>query len=447
MKNLPLVALVGATNAGKSSLFNRLVGRQDAIVAREAGTTRDSVIREVSGEKPFLLVDTAGLKDPTDDFEATIQDQVDDAIASADLILLVKDATENATQKDRDLAKKILRSRKPVILILNKIDLKERQPREEFLRLGIADIIETSAEHSQGLAKLREIIAKNIPHVSAPKSDENSLKIALIGRPNVGKSNLFNSLAKKQQAIVAPIAGTTRDINRTKVKYKSREIELLDTAGVRRNGKIERGIEKFSVLRTVAAIEESDICLLLIDVREIGTALDAKLAGMIAEAGKGLILIISKWDLAGEEFAAEATLAKLRETFDFVPWAPVIFTSSVTGQNVTKIFELANQIAAERVREIPTRQLNDVLQKTVAKHPPAGLKNTFPKMRYMVQTDVNPPWFVIFGSNFKFIHWSYKRFLENSFRESFGFSGTPIKFSFRDEKQIRENRENNSDKK
>ena len=446
MKNLPFVALVGATNAGKSSLFNRLTGAvrhstDAAIVAREAGTTRDSVMRTVDDR--FMLVDTAGLKDPADDFEATIQQQVDDAISSADLILLVKDATEFASNDDRTLAKKILRSRKPVILILNKIDLKNHQPREEFLRLGIRDIIEVSAEHNQNIAKLRNEIAKNIPPTTTPKSDEKSLKIALIGRPNVGKSQLFNTLCQKQQAVVAPVAGTTRDINRVKVKYKGREIEMLDTAGVRRSGRIEQGIEKFSVLRTVAAIEESDICLLLLDTGELATALDQKLAGLIAESGKGLILVVSKWDLASEEFAAEESLAKLRELFDFTPWAPVIFTSSVSGQNVAKIFEIATNIAAERLREISTRQLNDILQKTVAKHPPAGLKNTFPKMRYIVQTDTAPPWFVIYGSNFKFIHWSYKRFLENSFRENLGFNGTPIKFSFRDEKQMKMNREGN----
>lgn len=486
-QKLPLVAIVGQTNAGKSSLFNRLAGfsrENGAIVAREAGTTRDSVVREVTLDdenynsrekthfaKRFLLVDTAGLKNPEDEFEATIQDQVDDAIDSADLILLVKDSTEFATQKDRDLARKILKSKKKVLLILNKIDLKGHQPREEFLRLGIRDIYEISAEHNQGMAKLRAEISKNLPQNSkiSVNSDEElfdenfdeknesekfeeisaeneTLKIALIGRPNVGKSNLFNALSQKQQAIVAPIAGTTRDINRVKIKFKKREIELLDTAGVRRSGKIEQGIEKFSVLRTVSAIEESDVCLLLIDVNELNTALDQKLAGMIAEAGKGLVLVVSKWDSVEDKdaFTRDALAPQIAAAFDFVPWAPLIFTSSITGQNVTKIFEIATQIFNERQRKIPTRKLNDVLQRTVASHPPAGLKNTHPKFRYIVQTDISPPWFVIYGANFKFIHWSYKRFLENNFRKEFGFNGTPINFSFRDEKQIKANRENDS---
>jgi GTP-binding protein len=268
------------------------------------------------------------------------------------------------------------------------------------------------------------------------------LKLALIGRPNVGKSNLFNTLAGKQQAIVAPVAGTTRDINRVAVKFHGQTVELLDTAGVRRPGKIEQGIEKFSVLRTVAAIEEADICLLLMDVSELNTSLDQKLAGMIADAGRGLIIVISKWDLAGEnEENADEILHQIAATFDFVPWASVIFTSSITGKNVAKIFDLAAGIQAEREKQIPTRKLNDLLQKAVLRHPPAGLKNTHPKFRYVVQTDIAPPWFVIYGSNFKHIHWSYKRYLERQWRETFGLAGTPIKFSFRDEKQIKANRE------
>lgn len=453
-KKLPIVAIIGQTNAGKSALFNRIVGSQDAIVAREAGTTRDSVVRTVNGPKPFILVDTAGLKTPEDDFEATIQDQIDDAIASADIILLVKDRTEIATQSDRDIAKKALKSKKPVILVLNKSDLKEKLPTEDFLRLGVKDIIETSAEHNQGVRHLLNLITKNlateetISDNQEPTENEDTLKIALIGRPNVGKSHLFNTLAGKQQAIVANVAGTTRDINRVTVKYHGQNVELLDTAGVRRKGKIEQGIEKFSILRTVSAIEEADICLLLMDVNELNTGVDQALAGMISDAGKGMIIVVSKWDsVEGKDaFTRDALAPQISATFDFVPWAPLIFTSSVTGQNVTKIFELATQITKRRQQQIPTRKLNDLLQRAVMAHPPAGLKNTHPKFRYMVQTDVNPPWFVIYGSNFKFIHWSYKRYLERKMRETFDFIGTPIRFSFRDEKQIKANREKSAEK-
>lgn len=458
-KKLPIVAIIGQTNAGKSALFNRIVGFQDAIVAREPGTTRDSVVRTV--DEKFILVDTAGLKTPEDDFEATIQDQIVDAVDSADLILLVKDRTEYVTDEDRRIAKTALRSKKPVVLILNKSDLKEKLPEKEFLRLGIKNIIQTSAEHNQGIKDLKleisKIINKPLSRSNYKKGDtsDDSLKIALIGRPNAGKSNLFNALAGKQQAIVANVAGTTRDINRITVKYKNRDLELLDTAGVRKKGKIERGIEKFSILRTVSAIEESDICLLLMDINELNTSVDLSLAGMISEAAKGLIIVITKWDEYSEkesnedsenERDADRILAQMRTKLDFVPFAPVIFTSAITGKNLPKIFELATEIDKRRKQQIPTRKLNDVLQKAVLSHPPAGLKNTYPKMRYIVQTDTCPPWFVIYGANFKHIHWSYKRYLERQFREKFDFSGTPIRFSFRDEKQIQDNRNKKTSK-
>ena len=441
-QKLPTIAIVGHANAGKSSLFNRLVRAKQAIVAAEAGTTRDNVIGTVDlGDRQFRVVDTAGMKPAEDEFEASIQDQIADAIELADAIVLVIDSTRYPDQKDRDLAKKILRGQKPTFLAINKTDLKESLKPDEFRRLGIKDMLPISAEHNSGIRQLVDKLAQVLPK-STEHVDDDTLRVALIGRPNVGKSNLFNRLAGKQQAIVAPIAGTTRDINRIPIRYHGQSIELLDTAGVRRPGKIERGIEKFSVLRTVSAIDEADICLLLMDVNELGTGIDQKLAGMISEAGKGLVIVVSKWDsVEGRDaFTRDALAPQITATFDFVPWAPLIFTSSVTGQNVTKIFDLITTIAKERDRKITTRKLNDLLQRAIMRHPPAGLKNTHPKFRYIVQTDVRPPWFVIYGSNFKFIHWSYKRYIERQFREEFGFSGTPIKFSFRDEKQIKANR-------
>jgi len=440
---LPTVAIIGQANVGKSSLFNRFVRSRQAIVAQEAGTTRDNVLGKVrSGDHTFWMVDTAGLKDPNDDFEASIQEQITEAADAADVILVVVDATQYPSDEDRIVAKKALRSKKPVILLLNKNDLKGALLTDEFRRLGIKDIIRTSAEHNEGIAEAINLITDQIP----PKSDvapDNIIRVSLIGRPNVGKSNLFNTLAGKQQAIVANIAGTTRDVNRILVKYKGQSIELLDTAGMRKPGKQEVGIEKFSVLRSLQAIEESDVCFLLMDVNELNTQLDQRLAGIIDDAGKGMVIVVSKWDSVEDKdaFTRDALAPKISRTFDFVPWTPLIFTSSVTGQNVTKLFDLVLEITTRRSQEIKTRQLNDLLQTAVAKHPPAGLKNTHPKLRYMVQTDVAPPWFVIYGSNLKFIHWSYKRYLERLMREKFDFIGTPIKFSFRDEKQIKANRE------
>jgi GTP-binding protein len=441
--NLPTVAIIGRANAGKSSLFNRMVRSQQAIVAREAGTTRDNVLGKVTfDDHQFWLVDTAGLKDAEDDFEASIQDQIEEAALAADIIIVTIDSTEYIGDEERMVAKKALKSKKPVILALNKADLKGSLPTEEFRRLGIKEIIRTSAEHNSGVTDVLSAIVREIPQ-RTQQEDDDILRVALIGRPNVGKSNLFNSLAGKQQAVVANIAGTTRDVNRIQLKYNKRTIELLDTAGVRRQGKQEVGIEKFSVLRTLQAIEQSDICLLLMDVNELNVALDQRLAGVIAEAGKGLVLVVSKWDaVEGKDaYTRDALAPRIARTFDFTPWAPLIFTSSVTGQNVTKLFDLALEIEARREQETKTRILNDLLQKAVQKHPPAGLKNTHPKLRYMVQTDTRPPWFVIYGSNLKFVHWSYKRYLERLLRETYNYSGMPIKFSFRDEKQIKSNKE------
>lgn len=443
MSKLPTVAIVGQTNVGKSSLFNRLYGSQEAIVAREPGTTRDNVIRRISdGEKSFWLVDTAGLKDAADEFEASIQEQIAEATELADVIVVVVDSTQYPSDEDRRIAKIALKSKKPVILVLNKIDLKGSLPVDEFRRLGIKIILQTSAEHNQGLGTMRATIYSQIPVVRETEPDD-VLRIALIGRPNVGKSHLFNTLAGKQQALVANIAGTTRDVNRVGVRFHQRDIELLDTAGVRRSGKQEVGIEKFSVLRTLHAIEEADICFLLMDVNELNTQLDQKLAGLIKEAGRGLVLVVSKWDSVEDRdaYTRDNLAPQIARQFAFVPWAPLIFTSSVTGQNVTKLFDLAIDIDARRKQQMKTTELNKILQTCIRKHPPAGLKNTMPKLRYMVQTDLSPPWFVIFGANLKFLHWSYKRYLERNIRENHDFTGTPIMFSFRDEKQIKANRQ------
>lgn len=440
---LPTVAIIGQANVGKSSLFNRFVRSRQAIVAKEAGTTRDNVLGKVKfGDHVFWMVDTAGLKDPNDEFEASIQEQITEAADAADVILVVVDSTQYLSDEDRIVAKKALKSKKPVLLLVNKTDLKGALPIEEFRRLGIKEIIRTSAEHAEGVEETLRTITELIPTRIDPVVD-NIVRVSLIGRPNVGKSNLFNTLAGKQQALVANIAGTTRDVNRIQVKYKGQAIELLDTAGMRKPGKQEVGIEKFSVLRSLQAIEESDICFLLMDVNEINTQLDQRLAGIIDEAGKGMVIVISKWDSVIEKdaFTRDALAPRIARKFDFVPWAPLIFTSSVTGQNVTKLFDLVLEIMERRAQQPKTRQLNDLLQKVVQKHPPAGLKNTHPKLRYMVHTDTSPPWFVIHGSNLKYLHWSYKRYLERNMRETFDYVGTPIKFSFRDEKQIKANRE------
>ena len=433
MKSLPIVAIVGRANVGKSSLFNSILSKREVIVARESGTTRDSISSKASWKnQDFWIVDTAGMKDAEDDFELTIQDQITQAVDGADVIVVVTEAGATISEEDRRVAKMALRSKKPVILAVNKSDDINNSRVPEFMKLGIKDIIETSAAQNRNIHVLLDSIIKLIPEAKADAPD-NLLRVALIGRPNVGKSHLFNSLSKKQQAIVANVAGTTRDINRNVVRYHDRDIEILDTAGIRKASKIEKGIEYFSYLRTLHAIDQADICLLLMTADELNVAVDQKIAGMIKEAGKGLILVVSKWDAVEEKtpFTRDELAAQISHTFDFIAWAPLIFTSSVTGQNVTKIFELVTQVEETRKQRIATKDLNRWLQDVIEKHPPAGLKNRMPKLNYMVQESDNEcPSFKIFGSSTKFIHWSYRRYMEKNLRYKYDFTGTPLQLWF-----------------
>lgn len=433
-KSVPIVAIVGRANVGKSSLFNAILDRREAIVADEPGTTRDSIMAKASfNGRDFWLVDTAGIKDPNDEFEFTIQEQITQAADSADVIWVVVEANVMITEEDRRVAKLALKSKKPVFLVVNKVDkARKRDVYADFQRLGIKPVIGTSATHKEGVEGLLERLVQVIPEATITEDDDR-LRIAILGRPNVGKSYLFNTLAKKQQAIVADRAGTTRDINRSIVRYNGREIELLDTAGIRRSGKIEVGIEKFSVIRSLSAIEQADVCFLLMDASELNVQLDQKIAGMIKEAGKGLVLVVSKWDaVEGKDaYTRDALAPQIADQYDFVPWAPLIFTSSVTGHNVTKLFDLAENISKERAKRIKTVELNRWLKQVTDKHPPAGLKNRAPKLNYMVQEDDNPiPAFKIFGSHTKFLHWSYKRYMERALREVYGYEGTPIQLWF-----------------
>lgn len=425
-----IVAIVGRANVGKSSLFNTIIGRREAIVADEPGTTRDSITAKASwDDKDFWLVDTAGLKEAKDAFELTIQEQIVEAVAAADIITVMIEADVPVTTEDRRIAKMALKSKKPVILIVNKADKNRRAKREDWLKLGIKHVFPTSVTQRTGIDELLDNISGHLPKASI-KEESNRIHVGILGRPNVGKSALFNALAQKQQAIVADRAGTTRDVNRTVVRYNQREIEIMDTAGIRRAGKIERGVEYFSVLRSLATIEQSDVCLLIMDANELNVQLDQKIAGLIKEAGKGLILVVSKWDSVDKDaYTRDQIAPRIAANFEFVPWAPLIFTSSVTGQNVTKLFDLISDIAVTRTMRFKTSELNSWLRQIVDEHPPAGLKNRSPKLNYIVQEDDNGlPSFKVFGAHTKFLHWSYKRYMDRKFREKWPLSGTPLKF-------------------
>lgn len=428
---VPIVAIVGRANVGKSSLFNALLGKRNAIVADEPGTTRDSITAKASCQgKDFWLVDTAGLKSPADDFELTIQEQISEAAAAADLIAITVEADVPITEEDRRLATMSLKTKKPVILIINKIDKYRRAQLEDWQRLGIKQGIATSATQKTGITELLELITDQLP--AATIKDTPFISVSFIGRPNVGKSSLFNALAKKQQAIVADKAGTTRDVNHAYIRYRQKTIRLADTAGIRRQGRIERGVEHFSVLRALAAIEQSDICLLLIDSGELDVQLDQKIAGLVKDAGKGLILVVSKWDkLDKDAYTHNKITSLIAANFAFVPWAPLIFTSAINDQNVSKLYELLLDIYIARHQKILTPELNRWLRQAVSTHPPAGLKNRAPKLNYVVQEDDQDwPNFKIFGAHTKFLHWSYKRYLDRKFRETWPLAGTPLKFWF-----------------
>jgi len=431
---LPVVAIVGRANVGKSSLFNAILDRREAIVADEPGTTRDSLLARATFDgHAFWLVDTAGMKTAEDEFEATIQEQIAQAADSADVVWAVAEAGTIITEEDRRVARMALKTGKPVFLVVNKIDkARKHDIVTDFERLGIKPIVGISATHKEGIVGLLERLVAVIPEATH-EEDDGALHIALVGRPNVGKSALFNALASKQQAIVADRAGTTRDVNRVAVRFRGRTIELMDTAGIRRPGKIGQGVEHFSVLRSLAAIEQADVCILLMEANELNVQLDQKIAGMVREAGKGLILAVSKWDIVEDKTTTTRdTLAtQVATTFDFVPWAPLIFTSAITGQNITKLFDIAFAIDEERHKRLKTSELNQWLRRAVDQHPPAGLKNRSPKLNYIVQEDDNPtPAFKIFGSQTKFLHWSYRRYLEHSMRDTFGFAGTPVQLWF-----------------
>lgn len=433
---LPVVAIVGRANAGKSSLFNRLINRRQAIVARESGTTRDAVMGELDVDGGvLLLLDTAGLKHPDDDFEATIQDQIADTAASANLILVVVDGTAPLSQEDRAVAKLAHKSGKPAILVINKTEGSHDVARyADFFRLGVEPVVLVSALHNQGINELVAAILQIVK--PRPRQAKTELTVALVGRPNAGKSSLFNSLVGGRAALVAEAAGTTRDVNRATAKFNGQEFTLLDTAGIRRAGKINRGIERFSVNRALTAIAEADVVLLVIDATEPGVALEQKLAGIIKEAGKGLILVATKWDLVDKDaYTHDELLAKLRADFQHVPWALFSVTSAVSKQNLGRLLELVTSIAGERTKQLKTSELNRWLGQVTAAHPPAGLRNLHPKLKYMTQTGINPPQFTIFGRNSRVLHFSYKRYLERELRETFGFIGTPVNFRFEDDRR------------
>lgn len=430
----PIVAIVGRPNVGKSTLFNRLVGERAAITASESGTTRDAVSGTVSwGRHNFMLSDTAGFDVPVGEIEAQAQEQVQDTIATANVIIVVVDGTTMPTSEDRAIAKLALKSKKPVVLAINKSDVKGGD--NDYDRLGIREQVRVSGIHGQGSGDLLDIVTAHIAAMPAGTA-RNVVTLALLGRPNVGKSSLLNALVGKPEAIVSEVAGTTRDVRSANLTYHAQTIQLLDTAGLRRRGKIVPGVEKFSTIRTAAAIAQADVCVVVMDATELSVAGDQHIAGMVKDAGKGLIIVVNKWDLPEKDEKTQAHLTKrLARDFEFVPWAPLVFTSATTKLHVRELLGLAVEINERRAAQIPTGPLNRVLADIIRKHPPAGPGNIQPKINYITQTGSNPPTFTLFSSHPKSIHFSYPRYIENSLRAVYDLTGTPIKLEFRSKRR------------
>ena len=432
----PLVAIVGRPNVGKSMLFNRLVGQRLSIVEDTPGVTRDRLYAECEwcGRK-FDMVDTGGIE-PTTDSEILLfmREQAQIAINSATVIVLVTDLRTGVTAADKDVANMLLRSKKPVVLAVNKADSTGATDVGvyEFYSLGLGDPIPVSAVHGHGTGDLLDQCLKYFPEEDAEEEDDDSIKVAVIGKPNVGKSSLINCILGQKRVIVSDIAGTTRDAVDTPLENEYGRYVFIDTAGIRRKSKVDERVEKFSVMRAQLAIERADVCLIMIDARDGVTDQDTKIAGLAHEAGKASIIVVNKWDLVDKE---TGTMEKLRKDvlrdLSFMSYAPVLFISAMTGQRTDRLYELINYVNDQSSMRITTGMLNNVLSDAQARVQPPTDKGRRLKIYYMTQTGVKPPNFVVFCNSKELFHFSYQRYLENQIRAVFGLEGTPIRMVIR----------------
>ena len=432
----PLVAIVGRPNVGKSMLFNRLVGQRLSIVEDTPGVTRDRLYAECEwcGRK-FDMVDTGGIEPSTDsEILLFMREQAQIAIDSATVIVLVTDIRTGVTAADKDVANMLLRSKKPVVLAVNKADSTgaEDPAIYEFYSLGLGDPIAVSAVHGHGTGDLLDACLAHFPETDEDEEESDCIKVAVIGKPNVGKSSLINHILGEKRLIVSNMAGTTRDAVDTLFENKLGRYMFIDTAGIRRKSKVEERVEKFSVMRAQMAIERADVCLIMIDARDGVTEQDTKIAGLAHEAGKASIIIVNKWDLVDKE---TGTMEKMRKDImrdlSFMSYAPILFISALTGQRTDRIFELINFVNDQSNMRITTGMLNNVLADAQARVQPPTDKGRRLKIYYMTQTGIKPPNFVIFCNSRELFHFSYQRYLENQIRSVFGLEGTPIRIVIR----------------
>jgi GTP-binding protein len=452
----PIVALVGRPNVGKSTLFNRIVGRRMAIVEDLPGTTRDRLYAEADwGGVDFIVVDTGGLEVGTDKRQAVkstqpppigqtagvesglfldqMRDQAQIAIAEAEVVVFLVDAEAGLTSSDQEVADVLRRTEKPVILVANKADNNRRRADAvEFYALGLGDPIPISAQHGHGTGDLLDAIVEALPSAEEEEEENERIKIAIVGRPNVGKSSLLNRLLGVERVIVSEVAGTTRDAIDTEIEFEGEQMVIIDTAGIRRRGKIAPGVEKYSVLRALKAINRADVCLLLIDAQDKVTAQDQHIAGYILDEAKSVVVVVNKWDTVEKDTHTMPQYTKeIRAALRFMDYVPVLFISAKTGQRVQQTLQVALQVRTERTRRISTADLNRLLQDTVARHPPKSKSGQRARFYYVTQPEVDPPTFVFFVNDHKLVHFTYKRYLENRIREAHGFLGTPLRLVFR----------------
>ncbi|GBD12630.1 GTPase Der [bacterium HR24] len=431
----PVVAIVGRPNVGKSTLFNRLTGGRKALVEDIPGTTRDRLYADVEwGDRAFTLVDTGGLEPTSEEpFSVLVRRQVEVALAEADVVMFVVDASQGPTITDMEIAEMLRRTGSPVLLVANKADNDRRQQAAlQFYELGLGEPIAISAYHDLGVDELRRALAALLPPAEALAAVPAELALAIVGRPNVGKSMLLNAILGQERVVVSEVPGTTRDAIDTPLEYHGHRLLLIDTAGIRRRGRIAPGLERHSVQRAQQAIRRCDVALLVIDATEGVTAQDTHIAGLVLEEYKGLVIVVNKWDLMPDtddqrrRFAAHAL-----ERLKFVPWAPLAFVSAKTGLNLEGLLELALEVGEKRSQRVPTARLNAAIREAIARHPPPPSGKRQFKLYYVTQAEVRPPTFVFFCNDPDLLHFSYRRYLENAIRRAFDFEGTAIKMVFR----------------
>ena len=432
----PVVAIVGRPNVGKSTLFNALAGERISIVQDTPGVTRDRIYAEVSWlDHNFTMIDTGGIEpDSNDIILSQMREQAEIAIATADVIMFIVDVRQGLQDSDSKVADMLRRSGKPVVLVVNKVDSFEKYMADvyEFYNLGIGDPFPVSAASMLGLGDMLDEVVKYFPEYKKNDEEDDRPKIAIIGKPNVGKSSLINKLAQEDRVIVSDIAGTTRDAIDTDIKYNGKEYVFIDTAGLRRKNKIKEEIERYSIIRAVTAVERADVCIIVIDATEGVTEQDTKVAGLAHEAGKACIIVVNKWDLVEKD---GKTMDKMREDIrrdlSYMTYAPILFISAATGQRVPRLFELINYVHSQACTRITTGMLNNVLEDAQTRVQPPTDKGKRLKIYYMTQVGVCPPHFVIFCNDRQLFHFSYQRYIENCIRNVFGLEGTPIILSIR----------------